>query len=72
MTITGCRVFLLGIKEKKMPEELTYTEAKKIVDETEIINEGTDHAFPKGCFGDRYFNACKRMSLTWLDKELRV
>ncbi len=54
------------------PEELTYVEAKKIVDSTEIVNEGTDHSFPKGCFGDRYFNACERMSLTWLDKELRV
>ncbi len=55
-----------------MSEKLTYAEAKKIVDETGIVNEGTEHAFPKGCFGDKYFNACERMSLTWLDKELRV
>ena len=53
-------------------EELTYAEAKEIVEGTEIINEGTEHAFPKGLYGDKYFNACERMSCTWLDKELRA
>ncbi len=33
----------------------------------EIINEGTEHAFPKGLYGDKYFNARERMRL---DKEL--
>ncbi len=55
-----------------MTENLTYAEAEKIVNDTEIINKGTEHAFPKGCFGDRYFSACERMSMVWLDKELRV
>ncbi len=29
-------------------------------EEFELVNAGTEHEFVKGCFGDRYFEACQR------------
>ena len=47
----------------------TYKEAKKIVEEAEIVNAGTEHEFIKGCFGNRYRDACMRLSMTWLSED---
>ncbi len=58
-------------KESKK-EELTYAEALEIVENTEIVNEGTEHAFVKGCYGEKYRNARERLACVWLDKELRA
>jgi len=40
-----------------LPPLPTYEEARKIVDNAEIVNEGTDHEFVKGCFGNKYRDA---------------
>jgi len=48
------KALLKSIKENPLP---THEEAKAIVEGAEIINEGTAHAFPRGCFSLRYKNA---------------
>ncbi len=47
----------------------TYKEAKEIVDNAEIINEGTENEFVKGCYGNKYRDAVMRLGMTWLSKD---
>lgn len=49
----GVRDVNLG-KERKMETIIVGGE------EFELVNAGTEHEFVKGCFGDRYFEACQR------------
>ena len=46
-----------------MPPLPSYKEAVKIANGAEIINEGTDHEFVKGCFSHRYQDACMAIGL---------
>ena len=64
---------IINMKEVSIgSQKLTYAEAKKIVDNSQIINDGTKMSFVKGCFNNIYFNARERMSLVWLDKKVRI
>jgi len=47
----------------------TYKEALAIVENAEIVNEGTDHEFVKGCYGHRYQDAVMRLGMTWLSED---
>ncbi len=47
----------------------TYKEARKIVDNVEIVNEGTEHEFVKGCYSNKYRDAVTRLGMTWLSKD---
>ena len=60
------QALLRKIEDNPFP---TYTEAKVIVDNAEIVNEGTDYEFVKGCYSLRYKNAVLRLNMTWLTKD---
>jgi len=47
----------------------TYKEAKRIVENAEVINEGTENEFIKGCYGNKYRDAVTRLGMTWLSKD---
>ena len=51
-----------------IPPLPTYEEARKIVDNAEIVNEGTDCEFVKGCFGNKYRDAVMVLDMEWLAK----
>ena len=51
---------MTSVKDNPLP---TYAEAQAIVENAEIVNEGTPYEFVKGCFSLRYKNALMRLEI---------